>query len=107
MESHEAVLAEIAGALGILGLLLVFLPLYIQRVAEAEGGSESQDERKKRIAWAWAVPVLIVLASADATVGFFAIWGKWNTANLSGWLLLVLIWLIAFLACVTVYRGVE
>lgn len=107
MGSHEVVLAEIAGALGILGLLLVFLPLYIQRVAEAEGGTESQDERRKRIAWAWAVPVLIVLASIDATVGLFAMWGKWNTADLSGWLLLALIWLIAFLACVTLYRGVD
>jgi hypothetical protein len=101
MGSHEAVLAEIAGALGILGLLLVFLPLYIQQVGEAAGGSESQAERKKRIAWAWAVPGLVALASLDATVGLFALWGKWGTADLTGWLLLALVWLIAALAATT------
>jgi hypothetical protein len=107
MGSHEAVLAEIAGALGILGLLLVFLPLYIQRVAKAAGGNVSQKEREKREAWAWAVPALIALASVDVTVGLFAIWGKWGTADLTGWLLLALIWLVAALAAVTVRWGVE
>ncbi len=105
MGSHEAVLAEIAGALGILGLLLVFLPLYIQRVAAAGGGKVSQDERKRREAWAWAVPVLIALASLDVTLGLFAIWGKWGTADLTGWLLLALVWLIVVLAALTVRWG--
>jgi hypothetical protein len=107
MGSHEAVLAEIAGALGILGLLLVFLPLYLQRVAKAAGGNKSQDERKKREAWAWAVPVLIALASLDATLGLFAVWGKWGTGDLTGWVLLALVWLVAALAAVTVRWGVE
>ncbi len=107
MSSQAAVFAEIAGALGILGLLLVFLPLYIQQVAEAGGGNESQRERKVRIALAWAVPALIGLASVDVTVGLFSIWGKWHTADLTGWLLLILVWLVALLACLTVQRGVD
>jgi hypothetical protein len=107
VNSQAAVFAEIAGALGILGLLLVFLPLYIHRVGEAGGGNESQRERKVRIAWAWAVPALIGLASVDVTVGLFNIWGKWDTADLTGWLLVALVWLVALLACVTVQRGVD
>jgi cadmium resistance protein CadD (predicted permease) len=99
--------AEIAGALGILGLLLVFLPLYLQWVAEAAGGTETAKERRKRIAWAWSVPALIALASGDATVGLFALWGKWTTADLTGWLLLGLVWLIVVLAIATVARGVK
>jgi hypothetical protein len=107
MGTHEAVLAEIAGALAILGLLLVFLPLLLQAVAAAGGGHESQKARRTRKAWAWAAPGLIVLASADATVGLFALWGKWATADLTGWLLVLLVWLIAALAVVTVARGVR
>jgi len=107
MSNTGAVLAEIGGALGILGLLLVFLPLYLQQVAAAAGGKETQRERKVRIAWTWAVPLLIAIASADVMVGLFAIWGKWNTASLTGWLLLTLVWLVVLLACVTVWRGVK
>ena len=107
MGTQEAVLAEIAGALVILGLLLVFLPLLLQAVAEAKGGNESQRDRRKRVAWAWTAPVLIAFASADASVGLFALWGKWDTAELTGWLLLVLVWLIVLLAVVTVRRGVK
>lgn len=106
MGTHEAVLAEIAGALGILGLLLVFMPLFLRRVAEAAGGNETQRQRKRRIAWAWTIPALITLASLDASVGLFALWGKWDTAALTGWLLLGLVWLIVVLAFATVAMGV-
>jgi hypothetical protein len=51
--------------------------------------------------------VLIAFASADASIGLFALWGKWDTAELTGWLLLVLVWLIVLLAVVTVRRGVK
>jgi hypothetical protein len=106
METHEAVLAEIAGALGILGLLLVFLPLYLQWVGSA-GGDLSQSAKDWLTGLTWVIPCLIVLATVDATVGLFAIWGKWGTANATGWLLLVLVWLVAALAVVTVFLRIK
>jgi hypothetical protein len=107
MGSHEAVLAEIAGALGILGLLLVFLPLYVQRVEAARSETKSQSAQRRLKKAAWIAPVLIAVASADATLGLFTIWGKWNAAGITGWLLLILVWLIVLLAAGTVWQGVK
>lgn len=107
MGTHEAILAEIAGALGILGLLLVFLPLYVQRVEAARKETKSQSTQRRLKKAAWIAPVLIAVASADATFGLFTIWGKWDTAGITGWMLLVLVWLIVLLAVGTVWQGIK
>ncbi len=107
MDARDTLSVEIGAALGILGLLLVFLPLFVQAVLRAEGGRESQKERRVRLLQAWAVPVLIAIAALDATLGLITLWGKSDAGGATGWLLLVLVWLVVVLSAWTVQRGVR
>jgi hypothetical protein len=104
---RDALGVEIGAALGTLGLLLVFLPLFVQAAAAASSGREPQKERRARIRQAWAVPALIALAAADATLGLLTLWGKTDAAAASAWLLLVLVWLVVALAGWSVRSGLH
>jgi hypothetical protein len=107
MGARDVVVVEIGAALTILGLLLVFLPLFLQSAAMAKGGRESQKERGRRIRRAWCVPALIGIAAVDAMLGLLTLWGKIGAANETGWLLIALVWLVAFLAAWAVKAGVS
>jgi hypothetical protein len=98
---------EIGAALGILGLLLVFLPLFVQAAAAAASGREPQKERRARIRQAWGIPALIALAAADATLGLLTLSGSWHAAAATAWLLVVLVWLVVALAAWAVKTGVR
>lgn len=76
MSARDVLAVEIGAALGILGLLLVFLPLFVEAAVRAGGGRETQQERRARMRQAWGVPVLIGLAALDATLGLVTLWGK-------------------------------
>lgn len=98
---------EIGAAVGILGLLLVFLPLFIQAAANAAAGAEPQKELRTRKRQAWGIPVLIVIAAADATLGLFSLWGTWDVATAAGWMLVSLVWLVAVLSAWAVKSGIR
>lgn len=98
---------EIGAALGILGLLLVFLPLFVQAAVRAGGGNETQQERRARMRQAWGIPLLIGIAALDATFGLLTIWDKQDLAAATGWLLLVLVWLVVALSAWTVRTGLR
>ena len=102
MGERDVLITEIGAALTILGLLLVFLPLFVGRAAASAGINASQDEIKAAVRLAWAVPLLIALAAGDATVGLLTLWSRIDAAELTGWVLLGLIWLVVSLAVVTV-----
>jgi hypothetical protein len=97
---------EIGAALGTLGLLLVFLPLFLRAAVAAKYGGEPQRERRARLRRAWAVPGLIALAAADATLGLLTLWGKTGAAGVTAWLLIVLVWLVVGLAGWAVKTGI-
>lgn len=107
MSSHDVLGVEIGAAVGILGLLLVFLPLFIESAARARGGTESEETRRRRLVQAWAASGLVAVAAADATLGLVSLWGKWSVADATGWLLIALVWLIVALAAVAVKTGVK
>ncbi len=107
MSKHDVLGIEVGAALGILGLLLVFLPLFIQQAARAGGGRESQKTRERRIAQAWAASGLVAVAAADATLGLLSLWGTWNAGDAAGWLLLALVWLIVGLSALAVRTGAK
>lgn len=107
MDARDALGVEIGAALGILGLLLVFLPLFIQAVANAAQGKEPQKERRARIRQAWGVSVLIGIAATDATLGLLSLWGTWRVAGATAWLLVALVWLVAVLSGLAVKTGVR
>ena len=102
MGMRDTLIVETEAAFTILGLLLVFLPMFLTVLTRTEGTANLQAPHVVVVALAWAVPVLIVLAGTDATLGLFALWGHTSDAKPTAVLLVVLIWLVAILAVVAV-----
>jgi hypothetical protein len=107
MAARDTLGVEIGAAFGILGLLLVFLPLFVQAAADAAQGKEPQKERRARIRQAWGVPLLIGVAAVDGTLGLLSLWGTWRVASVTGWLLIALMWLVVGLSGWAVKTGVR
>jgi hypothetical protein len=93
---------ETEAAFTILGLLLVFLPMFLTVLARGETTHALNAPRFIAFTLAWSVPALIVLAGLDATFGLLALWGHHAEVKPTAILLVVLIWLVAVLAAVAV-----
>ncbi len=101
--SKETLIVETEAAFTILGLLLVFLPMFLTVLArETTKTPAMRGPHVLIVALAWSVPVLILIAGLDATFGLLAIWGHHVATKPTALLLLVLTWLIALLAVVAV-----
>ena len=105
MTSRDVVLSEVGAAFAILGLVLVFLPLFVQAAERAAGGEEPESERKARERRAYAVAGTVGLAAVVVTLGLLALWLRCNPlAALTGVGLLVLTWCVVILAAMAVWR---
>ena len=102
MGSHDTLIVETEMAFVILGLLLVFLPMFLAVLLRAEESESFRLPRAVAVGLAWSVPVLIVIAAVDATLGLFALWGHADAAKPMALILVVLTWLIVFLAAIAV-----
>jgi hypothetical protein len=102
MGAHETLVVETEAAFTILGLLLVFLPIFLTVLTRGETSATHNVPSFVAVVLAWSVPVLIVLAGLDATFGLVALWGHHDTVKPTALLLVVLTWLIAVLATVAV-----
>jgi hypothetical protein len=100
--SRDTLIVETEAAFTILGLLLVFLPMFLTVLTRTEGSSHLRGSRIVVVVLAWSVPGLIVIAGLDATLGLFALWGNTAEAKPTALLLVVLTWLVAILAVVAV-----
>ena len=100
--SRDTLIVETEAAFTILGLLLVFLPMFLSVLSRTEGSTPLRGPHVVVVALAWSVPALIVIAGTDATLGLLAIWGHVDEAKPTALLLLVLTWLVALLAVVAV-----
>jgi hypothetical protein len=103
MAERDVLLAEVGAAFAILGLLLVFLPLFLESVKEAEGGVLSARERRLRLLRSWSVPATILLAALDATMGLLTLWGTCALAKPTGALLLGVTFCVVVLAAMAVW----
>jgi len=99
---RDTLIVETEAAFTILGLLLVFLPMFLAVLTRTEGSVHLRGPRVVVHALAWSVPLLIVIAGTDATLGLFALWGHTSDAKPTAVLLVVLLWLVALLAVVAV-----
>jgi hypothetical protein len=100
--SKETLIVETEVAFVILGLLLVFLPMFLTVLLRAEESESSRLPRALAIALAWSVPVLIVVAGLDATLGLLALWGYASASKPAAVILVFLTWLVVSLAVVAV-----
>ncbi len=104
MASRDALLAEVGAAYGILGLLLVFLPLFLRRFEQAVGGEQPYEAVQAIGFRVFFVGGTVALAAAVATVGLFALWLRSDPlAVLTGIGLLVVTLLVVILAGIAVW----
>jgi len=100
--TSDTLIVETEVAFVILGLLLVFLPMFLTVLLRAEESESFRLPRAAAVALAWSVPVLIVVAGLDATFGLLALWGHADAAKPLAVILVVLTWLLAALAVIAV-----
>jgi hypothetical protein len=96
--ARDTLIAETTSALGIVGLLLVFLPLFLDAVSRGKGGSVPWRKLQLLRARSWIVAATVAIGAADATSGLVTLWGTFDLAKLTAILLLVLVWAVVALA---------
>ena len=102
MSSKETLIVETEMEFVILGLLLVFLPMFLAVLLRAEESETFRLPRAVTVGLAWSVPLLIVIAALDATLGLFALWGHTSTSKPMAIILVGLTWLVVCLAAIAV-----
>ena len=98
-------LAEASAAFGILGLLLVFLPLFLQAFERAVAAEQPYVTVRAIGYRASLVAGSVALAAAVATSGLLALWIESDAlAVVTGVGLLVLTWCVAALAAMAAWK---
>ena len=95
--------AEVGGgAISLTGLLLVFLPFFLDRLRAAKDGASVSTLRwLRRLMWLTAAAVM--LPAAAATSGLVTLWGIQDLAVLTAVLVTVALWTVAAFALLTVW----
>ena len=97
-------LAEVGAAFGILGLLLVFLPLFLQAFDRAVGGQQSYEAVRAIGFRVYFVAGTVALSALVVTLGLLALWLRSDPlAVLTGVGLLGLTWCVVGLAAIAVW----
>jgi len=97
--SRDVLLAEVGAAFGILGLLLVFLPLFLQAFERAVGGAQPYEAVRALGFRVYFVGGTIAVAALVVTLGLLGLWLRSHPlAVLTGVGLLVVTWCVVVLA---------
>ncbi len=102
--ARDILIAETTSALAIVGLLLVFLPLFLEAVNKGRGGAMAFKKLRLLKLRSWLVPVTATLGAADATAGLLTLWGTASLAKLTAVLLMVLVWAVVALTVIATSR---
>jgi hypothetical protein len=102
--SRDVLLAEVGAAFGILGLLLVFLPLFLQAFERAVGEEQPYEDVQAIGFRAYFVAGTVALAAIVVTLGLLGLWVRWDSlAVVTGVGLLVVTWSVVILAGMAVW----
>jgi hypothetical protein len=103
--SRDVLVAEVGAAFGILGLLLVFLPLFLKAFERALDEQQPYAAVRAIGFRAYFVAGTIAFAAAVATVALLALWLRSDPlAVLAGVGLVVVTWSVVILAGMAVWR---
>jgi len=105
VSARDTLVTEVASAFVIVGLLLVFLPLFLDAVGRGKGGNVSWFKLRWLKVRAWLVTVAVGLGAADATFGLLTLWGTFKLAEATAILLVVLVWTTVGLAALATHGG--
>lgn len=100
VDARDTLLTEVASAFVILGLLLVFLPMFLDAIRRARGGTVPWAKLRLLKIGPWLVSMTVALGAADATTGLLTLWGTFELAKITAVLLMVLVWAVVGLAIV-------
>jgi hypothetical protein len=101
---RDVLLAEVGAAFAILGLLLVFLPLFLRAFERAVEGEQAYETVRAIGFRAYFLVGTVALAALVATLGLLALWLDCEPlAVLTGSGLLVLTWCVVLLAGMAVW----
>jgi hypothetical protein len=103
--SRDVLLAETGAAFGILGLLLVFLPLFLQAFERAVDEQQPYAAVRAIGFRAYFVAGTVALASVVVTLALLALWLRCDPlAVLTGIGLLAVTWCVVILAGMAVWK---
>jgi hypothetical protein len=103
--SRDVLLAEVGAAFGILGLLLVFLPLFLQAFERAVDEQQPYAAVRAIGFRAYFVAGTVALAAVVVTLSLLALWLRCDPlAVLTGVGLLVVTWCVVILAGMAVWK---
>jgi uncharacterized membrane protein len=106
MDARDTLVAEVGAAVAILGLLLVFLPLFLDAVAKAAGSQTTPiGAVQLRELLSWAVPATMVVSAASVTTGLLTLWGTAALGKETALLLTATVWLVVLLAVSAVMKA--
>lgn len=97
-------IAEIGAAVGLVGLLLVFLPIFLDATRRQRGGSIPWRRLQILRLQTWLVAGTVGLGATDATLGLLTLWGTHDFAKMTGILLVVAVWAVLFLAILATWQ---
>jgi hypothetical protein len=97
--SRDVLLAEVGAAFGILGLLLVFLPLFLHAFERAVGGEQPYRALQAIGVRVYFVAGTVAIAAIVVTLGLLGLWLHSDPLAVStGIGLLVVTWCVVILA---------
>ena len=94
--------AEVSGAISVTGLMLVFLPFFLDRLHRSRAQLPVKWIRRLR-ALMWFTAALVLLPAAAATTGLITLWGAQDLAVVTAVLSVATVWLVGVYTLLTVW----
>jgi hypothetical protein len=104
VHERDILIAEVGAALGLIGLLLIFLPIFLGAVRAGRGGRVPWRELRLLKLQSWLVAGTVALGATDATLGLLTLWGTSDFASATAILLVVLVWAVVLLALLATWQ---
>lgn len=98
MDERDTLITEVGAAFGLVGLLLVFLPLFLDAVSKGRGGAVPWRKLQLLKLQTWLVAATVGVGATDATTGLLTLWGTCDLAKLTAILLVITVWAVVLLA---------
>jgi hypothetical protein len=95
---RDTLITEVGAAIGLVGLLLVFLPIFLGAVQRGRGGGVPWRKLQLLKLQSWLVAGTVGVGAADATFGLLTLWGPRDFARPTAILLVVAVWAVVLLA---------
>ncbi len=102
MAEQSVIEAEVSGLIALSGLMLVFLPFFLDRLRSRSEGLPVMQLRLLR-ALAWLTALLVIVPAVGAILGLLTLWGFVALSGLIGGITVIAIGSVAAYTLLTVW----